>query len=182
MKLPTTILRKWTTPTKYIVIIIGVCYDGDMTKITLSYVAGFFDGEGSINILKRKRYRWAVEHNLMVAMGQKDGATLDWIKDNFGGNVYLVKRDGSYYWAISNRAAYDFLKKIYPYLQYKKPQAELAFSFYEGKKKSTRYYRVPKEELERREKIRDQIRELHKTIIKSRYAGTTTKRADPKGM
>jgi hypothetical protein len=116
----------------------------------------------------------------MVAMGQKDGKTLDWIVDNFGGNVYLVKRDGSYFWAVSNKKAYTFLKTILPYLQYKRPQAELALKFYDdgiGRKNP-----IPKSELERRESIRNELMAMHKAIIKSQYAGSTTKRADPKGM
>ena len=151
-----------------------------MDKLVLSYAAGFFDGEGSINLLKRNRKHWNPEYTLMVAMGQKDGKTLDWIVDNFGGNVYLVKRDGSYYWACSNQKAYNFLKILIPYLQYKKPQAELALKFYDegiGRKRP-----IPVEELSRREGIRQELMSLHKAVIKSQYAGSTTKRADPKGM
>lgn len=146
--------------------------------LVLAYTAGFFDGEGSINLLKRNRKHWNPEYILMVAMGQKDGATLDWIVDNFGGNVYLVKRDGSYYWACSNKKAYKFLKELLPLLQYKKPQAELALRFYDEMVK--RKKPIPKMELERRESIRNELMALHRTIIKSQYAGSTTKRADPK--
>lgn len=149
-------------------------------KLILAYTAGFFDGEGSINILKRNRKHWNPEYVLMVAMGQKDGSTLDWITDNFGGNVYLVKRDGSYYWACSNQKAYKFLKTIIPFLQYKRPQADLALKFYD--EASVLKRPIAKSELARRESIRQKIMALHKTIIKSQYAGSTTKRADPKGM
>ena len=149
-------------------------------NLILAYTAGFFDGEGSINLLKRNRKHWNPEYVLMVAMGQKDGKTLDWIVDNFGGNVYLVKRDGSYYWAVSNKKAYVFLKKLIPYLQYKKPQAELAMKFYDegiGRKRP-----IPESELKRRESIRNELMAMHKSIIKSQYAGSTTKRVNPKGM
>ncbi len=146
----------------------------------LSYIAGFFDGEGSINITVRKRKHFSLEHSLHVAIGQKDGKTLDWIVDCLGGNVSIVKRDGSYFWYCSNTQAYLFLKEIYPYLQYKKPQAEVALKFYEGKNKRTKI--VSPKEIERREMLRQELKKLHKTIIKSHYAGTTTKRADPKGM
>jgi hypothetical protein len=152
-----------------------------MNKIQLSYVAGFFDGEGSINILKviRKRQK-APEYTLMVAIGQKDGKTLDWLSDNFGGNVYLVKRDGSFYWAISNRKAEKLLRQLLPYLQYKKPQAELALTIYDEMPKRTRF--MTQSEIERREGIRNKMMELHKTIIQSRCMGSTTKRVNPKGM
>lgn len=140
----------------------------------LSYIAGFFDGEGSINLLTRKRKNWNTEYQLTVAIGQKDGATLDWIKDKFGGNVYLVKRDNSFYWACSNRKAKLFLEQLLPYLQYKKPQAELALTYFDYEHKKP----IPQKELERREKIREGLIMLKKTIIKSKYAGSTTKRKD----
>ena len=85
------------------------------TELNLSYLAGFFDGEGSISILKRKKGDWNISHFLRVSIGQKDGATLDWIKEKFGGNVYFVKRDGSYLWAIKDKNTYLFLKKIQKY-------------------------------------------------------------------
>lgn len=147
----------------------------------LAYLAGFFDGEGSINLLKRNRANWNPEYTLMVAIGQKDGDTLDWVVDNFGGNIYLVKRDDSYYWACSNKKAYNFLRILLPYLQYKKPQAELAMKYYDEKPR-TRTNPIVQSELDRREKLRRDMFVLRRTIVKSKYAGSTTKRADPKGM
>lgn len=147
-------------------------------SLDLSYLAGFFDGEGSINILTRKRKNWNTEYQLTVAIGQKDGATLDWLKENYGGNVYLVKRDGSFYWACSNRAAQNFLQQLLPYLKYKKPQAELALTYFNY----VRTIPISKRELERRESIRLGLIELKKSIIPSKFAATTTKRTDPKGM
>lgn len=165
-----------------------------MNKNTLSYLAGFFDGEGSISILKRAKInpktgeRWNFSHFLRVSIGQKDGETLDWIKDNFGGNVYLVSRDGSYIWAISDYKAYEFTKIIFPFLRYKKPQAELAIKFYEDRIINSRrmtkhkHTSLTNRELRMREKMFEEMKLLKKTIIKSQYAGSTTKRTDPKGM
>ena len=115
--------------------------------LTIAYTAGFFDGEGSISIIARNRGTWSTEHRLWVSIGQKDGATLDWLKDNFGGNIYLVKRDGSFYWAVSNKNAYNFLKRIVHFLQYKKPQAEVALKLYEEAPLVKRP--IPKEEVMR---------------------------------
>lgn len=148
--------------------------------LTIAYTAGFFDGEGSINIMTRKREGWSIEHQLWVSIGQKDGHTLDWLKDNFGGNVYLVKRDGSFFWSASNKNAYNFLKRIISFLQYKKPQAELALKFYGECPPIKRP--VPKEEIARREGLRQQIKAMKKTVIKSQYIGSESKRIDPKGM
>lgn len=152
-----------------------------MDKITLSYIAGFFDGEGSINISARKRKHFSLSHTLVISIGQKDGKTLDWIKDNLGGNIHQVKRDNSFMWYCSNRKAEKFLRQIYPYLKYKKPQAELALKFYDDRelKQITPILQI---ELDRRESIRQELKSLHKTIIKSQYVGSETKRIDPRGM
>ena len=121
-----------------------------MTPETIAaYAAGFFDGEGYVGLLKRKRGT-SIEYFVQVSIGQNDGNIMDWVKENFGGNLYVVKRDGSFYWTISNRAAYKFLKRVLPYLKYKKPQAELALQFFDGRPNTK--HLLP-EEYERREQI-----------------------------
>lgn len=152
-----------------------------MDNLTLSYIAGFFDGEGSINITARKRKHFSIEHALTLAIGQKDGATLDWIKNTMGGRIYQVKRDGSYFWCMSNKEAYHFLKALLPFLQYKKPQAVLAIEFYDGKLEKNKR-EISTKEVARREVIRQELRLLHKSIVKSQHAGSETKRIDPQGM
>ena len=94
----------------------------------LSYLAGFFDGEGCISILKTTKKDWNPSYFLQAQIGQKYGSTLDWVKENFGGNVYK-KRDQT--WIVTNFKAYEFIKLVEPFLKYKKPQAELAIKFYE---------------------------------------------------
>jgi len=94
----------------------------------LYYLAGFFDGEGCISILKYKKKDWNPSYFLQVQIGQKYGSILDWVKENYGGNVYK-KRDQT--WIMTNHKAYEFIKLIAPHLKYKKPQAELAIKFYE---------------------------------------------------
>lgn len=154
----------------------------------LLYLAGFFDGEGSISILKRKKGDWNISHFIRVSIGQKDGETLDWVKDNFGGNVYLVSRDGSYIWAVSDNKAYEFIKVLTPYLHYKKPQAELAIKFQEERIMNSRrmtkhlHTSLTPEELNLRDTMFEEMKSLKKTIIKSKYAGSESKRIDPKGM
>ena len=128
-------------------------------------MAGFFDGEGYIGILKRKKKeKWNIEYFIQLSIGQMDGEIMDWVVNNFGGHLHLVKRDGSYYWIASNKEAYNILKRIVPYLIYKKPQAELAIKFYEE-----RVLRkpIPKEELERREKIYLELKSLKHIFTKS---------------
>lgn len=153
-------------------------------KINISdvYMAGFFDGEGYIGLLKRNRSNKYTEYFIQMSIGQNDGKTMDWIIDNYGGHLHLVKRDNSYYWIASNRKAYEILKRIIPHLKYKKPQAELAISFFEGRHQGKR---CPPEEIERREYIYKRLKEekrVYTKAINCNCAGSTTKRINPKGM
>lgn len=136
-----------------------------MTKeVSSAYFAGFFDGEGYIGLLKRQRGKYT-EYFVQLSIGQNDGAVMDWIKENFGGNVYLVKRDGSFYWTSSNRKALAILKRILPYLKYKKPQAELAIDFFEGREK--RAQTISPKEKARREDIYLKLKASKKVFTKS---------------
>ncbi len=130
-------------------------------------MAGFFDGEGYIGLLKRIRRGKYLEYFVQISIGQNDGAIVDWIKDNFGGNCYLVKRDNSFYWTISNRGAYQFLKRITPFLRYKKPQAELALKYFD--EQLPRKQSLSKEEFVRRGEIYEELKGLKKIFTKSNY-------------
>lgn len=139
-----------------------------MTKKEKSiYMAGFFDGEGYIGILKRIRKGKYLEYFLQLSIGQNDGAIVDWIKDNFGGNCYIVKRDNSFYWTASNRNAYNILKEITPFLKYKKPQAELALKYFD--EQLPRKQALSKEEFSRRESIYKELKRLKRIFSSSSY-------------
>lgn len=61
---------------------------------------------------------------------------MDWLKDNFGGNVYQ-QRNNQYYiyrWRIHSEAAEKFLIFIRPYVLIKKPQVEFAIMFNQERK------------------------------------------------
>lgn len=141
-------------------------------------MAGFFDGEGCIRINKRVR-PVSPEYTLFITVGQKDGAMIDWIVQEFGGHAHKVKRDGSYTWTVSNKKAHEVLEKITPYLKYKKPQALVALNL-AGNYRKTRI--VTSKEIARRESIYLEVKRLKTVFEPSVFAGTTTKRTDPKGM
>lgn len=130
-------------------------------------MAGFFDGEGCITITKRTRKHWNIEHSLRISIGQKDGKTLDWIVENFGGKIHKVKRDGSFMWYTTNKSALSVLKRIIYFLKYKKPQAQLAIDFYEKAEKLKRP--IPLIEIKRREEIFLALKNLKKEFTQSSY-------------
>jgi len=106
-----------------------------MKKTDLSYTAGIIDGEGWINIAHRG-FRQTVIH---VGVGNTNEWLINWLQFSYGGSVAKRKpcKDGqkpSWVWDISSKKAGEFLNLVLPYLQIKRPQAELALKFQNRRK------------------------------------------------
>lgn len=120
-----------------------------MRKIDLAYVAGFFDGEGTIFILYHNYKPFAhLRYALVIAVAQSGrfGELIcNWFKDNFGGlvvNYHYRKwqRKRVWRWECRTALASKVLKQICPYLKNKKEQAELAIEF---QKYTSKFYKKP---------------------------------------
>ena len=98
----------------------------------LYYLAGFFDGEGSVMVLggKADRARLAVTASQVVRW------PLERFQARFGGRIGLNKSRGnrrpSYQWICSDVTAYRFLCTLAPYLVVKKEVATLGLRYYEA--------------------------------------------------
>lgn len=114
--------------------------DPSIPRISLEYAAGFFDGEGCVNITggRKKRCNGFRTH-IRVMITNTDKGILDLLHWNFGGRLTKPRREG---WKggnwKANRAlnfssgeAIAFLRKIRPHLRIKGPQVDLAFEFWE---------------------------------------------------
>lgn len=107
-------------------------------KTYLAYIAGLVDGEGSLQI-KRKRRCGKIHYQLWVTIGmahrQENVAILDEVKATFGGNISTIaakgNRVGAYHWTIVSQQGLSFLKRIRPYLKIKAKQADLLIQFQE---------------------------------------------------
>src|SRR5258708_3356022 len=96
---------------------------------SLEYIAGYFDGEGTVGIEKAHR-----GHSIRVSIANTYLPALLEIKEQFGGSVTAHNRRLSlshrkaYTWRIGGQAAREFLETIIPLLDEKRAQAELALT------------------------------------------------------
>ena len=156
-----------------------------------AYAAGLFDGEGCIRINHRirksnpKSKTVYHEYSEFATITQRDGRIIDWLKENYGGNCYLISRKNHvrfsseplYTWTITNSKAREFLEKIVPYLVYKKDQVEAALQL----RINERRIRQSQDELIFRENIMAEVKRLKKVYIPStlsKVAGSETKRIE----
>lgn len=132
-----------------------------------AYFAGLFDGEGCVRINKRIRGNY-IEHTAFYSLAQRDGRLVDWIVENYGGRVYYspqsVSRSPMYTWVATNKNGREIMKKILPFLIYKKDQVEktLQFNFLTNRKKG-----VNQEEMEKRDRLMEEVKASKRIFLPS---------------
>ena len=97
----------------------------------IRYLAGLFDGEGSISIAINHRKRYSRAHNLSVSVPQNNRSLLEGFKERWGGQIYKRPEPRSHVWQIESRSAYRFLRDITPHLRLKKYLGILGMNFQE---------------------------------------------------
>lgn len=102
----------------------------------LIYLAGFFDGEGSV-ILTRDKNRIPYRYSIDMQVANSYLNTLKWLKEKFGGNVLLKESAGSvnsqgikstkdqFRWVLRSNEIRILLPDLIPHLKEKKNQAIL---------------------------------------------------------
>jgi len=101
----------------------------EVVSLTLAYVVGLFDGEGSITICvsKPKKGTESPHYWLQVSITNTDRELIEWLHTTFGGHI----SDNSHYrnrkgrrpcwaWRIMSMQAMEFLSAIQPFLRVKK--------------------------------------------------------------
>ncbi len=112
----------------------------------LAYIAGLFDGDGSVCISKGVSGSQGNKHRRSYGVNTRIGSTnLDVIKyciSKLGGWLIQPRRvqgathQQMYYWGLSSRKAATMLRAILPFLKIKRNQAQLAIEFQEAIKSS----------------------------------------------
>lgn len=115
---------------------------------------------------------------LRVKMGVTNQSIMNWFKYQFGGSLSAIsgkkkQKKILFHWQISTRPAEIFLQQIFPYLQLKKPQTELAFQFQNEMRRKKPHKRISPEFLLLREQLRNQI-----SLLNQEHFDTECKIAD----
>jgi len=157
----------------------------ELTLADLGWIGGFFDGEGTFTIAKKKpnlKHRevsYLYQPKVQVAC--TDERPIKWLKENVGGNYYRYApsqrgrnhRD-FYRWEVYGQAIVEFIDTILPYLRIKQEAAQVVrnlqkrvtgyrYRFYHrGRGNGRGYQPMAKEEVEAREKMYCTIRLLNK--------------------
>lgn len=132
--------------------------------IVEAYAAGFFDGEGTVDIRYRKTHGGKYDRfELRCSMSQVNTEVLVWFQTNFGGSVCARKRGAISQWVVVGPMAADFLRRALPFLIVKRDQAVIALEFEEttvGPRTGTikGYHRLPHDVWERRLEIMTRLR------------------------
>ncbi len=100
------------------------------------WLAGFFDGEGSINISAHpSRPGSSPNHQLRLDVANTDRGAVEAFREAFGGfiieKVAIPMRKLCFHWQASTSIADRALRRMYPFLVVKKVEAEIAFQFQE---------------------------------------------------
>jgi len=136
-------------------------------ELPYAYVAGFFDGEGSIGAnLNKARHPPSIRLRIIIVNTNLE--ILIKIKKIFKGEIYKRKKYIEHYkdkwdWEITNRDDMKFfLEKILPYSTVKRQQIEYGLKFLELTiiSKTGRGHIVPEEEQKIRQFFSDKLKEL----------------------
>ena len=103
---------------------------------TISYLAGFFDGEGSVYIMKGKNSQGNPAFFLEISFTNSNREVLEYAQSLFKGKITESKdprplKKMVYRLRIRSNQALDALKQMLPFLKVKKEQAKMGIKFQE---------------------------------------------------
>lgn len=168
-----------------------------MDNLTLQYIAGFFDGEGSIGIYRQSNggsLSYGLRTQLTQNVSPASTKLIEELKNRFGGSMstqhtFRVGVDESqklnikYNWQLSSRNAVNFLTVILPFLVLKKEQAQIALIWQAQKPMPTRNAKgqiclTGKKNLKLDEKISIILKGLKNPLITDKLNNQLVKKAN----
>jgi hypothetical protein len=94
---------------------------------SVEYLAGFFDAEGSVSIVKAY-VNEKPQFQIKAVVSNNNHWMLEPYLRNFGGAIH-GKTPLAFRWEVSARLAHAFLREIYPFLLIKKKRVKIALQF-----------------------------------------------------
>lgn len=137
--------------------------------LKIAWAAGFFDGEGFIQISRGflKRQGWGPYYQMQISVSQIVREPLDELVRLFGGTVYPQRKRNLFTWACTSRNAFPALVEMIPFLRVKREQALLAIKFQKRRKKGgTRKANRMKDEADWRQL--SVLKDKHRTIPRNK--------------
>ena len=125
----------------------------NITNEDLSYIAGLFDGEGSIYYAKRKEkkkahngkgYRYSMSQRISMEITMTDEMVIRWVHEVLGVGTVVrkpkkgLRKDGTkflmqYKWRCTFRDAYKVCRLIWPWSKTKLQKVEQVIDHYDPK-------------------------------------------------
>lgn len=103
-----------------------------MGGVTPQWLAGFFDGEGTVDIrLRRTHGGKYMRFELRCQIVQRDPLPLLLIAEAYGGSIQKAKTSSCSAWVVGAKAAEAFLRAIAPHSVCKSAQIAVALRFSE---------------------------------------------------
>ena len=105
-----------------------------VSVVDLAYLAGFFDGEGSVMLQSVRFGRAVPSHRLAIVVDNTAEHALLRFACAFGGSVIRIRpsranQRGHFRWTASDRRAEAVLRALLPHLHVKRDQADVALLF-----------------------------------------------------
>ena len=102
---------------------------GSQSKVNLSYIAGFLDGDGSLMLQIKKRKDGRLKRRFMCTIcfyqDRRHEKPLNWIRKNLGIGYISRRNDGITELRINGFAqTRNIIKSLLPFLKFKKDQAK----------------------------------------------------------
>src|SRR3990167_8103103 len=141
-----------------------------MKNIDLAYIAGLFDGEGSISLAKLGHHIWSKrsDFSLLIRIHNTRKDVLNWVAQVAGGKVYTASNhppngfNKVYQWLITGPTGVALLIKLKPFIKIKNRQIDIAIAFQQTKERvgAKRQFRhgVPTEITQKRLALYEQLK------------------------
>jgi hypothetical protein len=107
---------------------------------SLEYIAGFFDGEGSIGVYANSNGTFFLRTQLTQNVSPESEKLLSELRDRWGGNLsrHTTTHGEAFNWQLNSKKAGEFLRDALPHLVLKAAQAEVALLWLERRPVPTR--------------------------------------------